>query len=189
MHRGGLKAELGVLLLPRTMRRSQSSLQHTLTFGLQTTLLLRKDYLVLVFAQLGCFGGSYNLHKEANLCPQGCMCNFSWLYQKSEWSSSSTEINPPPAPSTADNAKMDFHMHIQMDIHGNPGGYLGSAGGGPWPFFGWCMKEKEELLPSFSFASLEFSLGSRIEPAKISCGDDYCYNKKGDGSSKTIFTK
>lgn len=84
---------------------------------------------------------------------------------------------------------MDFHMHIQMDIHGNPGGYLGSAVGGPWPFFGWYMKEKEELPPSFSFASLEFSLGSRIEPAKISCGDNYCYNKKGGGSSKPIFTK
>lgn len=77
MHQDGLKAELGVLLLPRTVRRSQSSLQHKLTFGLQTTLLLRKDYLVLVFAQLGCFGDSYNLHEEANLCPQGCIHNFS----------------------------------------------------------------------------------------------------------------
>lgn len=81
-------------------------------------------------------------------------------------------------PSTADNAKMHVQMHIQVDIHGNPDRCLRVAGREAWLFFGWCMKEKE-FSSSFSFSSLEFSLGYRIDPVKIPCGRKYCYNKKG----------
>lgn len=92
-------------------------------------------------------------------------------------------------PSALDKAMMDSQMHIQVDIDGNPHGYLGSAGEGAWIFFSWNVKEKEEFPLSFSFASLEFLLGSRIDPAKILCGHNYCYNKRGDGGSKSVFTK
>lgn len=84
---------------------------------------------------------------------------------------------------------MDIQMHIQVDIHGNPYGYLGSAGRVAWLFFGRCMKEKEEFPSPFPFPSLEFSLRSRIDPAKIPYGHNYCYTKKGNGGSKSIFTK
>lgn len=33
--------------------------------------------------------------------------------------------------SPSDNAKMDIQMHTQVDMHGNPDGYLANAGRGP----------------------------------------------------------
>lgn len=68
------------------------------------------------------------MHAQFSLTPSRIWVNLATLKKKKKSS-----------PSTAENTKMD----TQMDIHGQPDGYLGSAGGKAWPFLGWYMKEKE----------------------------------------------
>lgn len=152
----------------------------------------RTGYPVLFFAQLGCFGCYANPLGILILCtrrqssvPRGAFTIFLSRICMKFW----PHWNKKKLLSTKDNAKMDIQMHIKVDIHGNPDGYLRSAGGRAWLFFGCCVNEKEEFPSSFSFASFELSVGSRTDPAKTPCGHNCCYNKKKDGGSKPIGTK
>jgi len=54
-------------------------------------------------------------------------------------------------------------MHIQVDIHGNPDGYLGSAGGGPWPFLAAVQRRKKKLPHPFPL----LCLNSHLDPELI----------------------
>lgn len=68
--------------------------------------------------------------------------------------------------SPSDNAKVDIQMHTQVDMHGIPDGYLGSAGRGPLLFFGYEEKNIFFVKRYFLF-SLNKEVLNRMGHSKL----------------------